>query len=379
MPRRFDSSSRYLFQTPDDVTAEQDRLADGDIATIERLTIPPDYVSITWLASKISIYNESHPNATAIKGTFFLGQGATFSVYRAEYKDNIYAVKQPRLVFEYDRDEKHTMRQLYSLHLELRVLTDRHIRAHGNIAKLKSIHWEEYPDDLGRYWPSLVMEHADHGTLAACYDRGMKLTIDSEKRLCFAIGDAPGFLHKNGVIHGDIKPENVLLFKGEAPEGLIPKLSDFGLSILDTNASPGLPRGTPNWEAPEILENAVCGEDLVYSDAYSFGLLLWYIARDGTSPFDQTVELQVPMESNDAQEMIRLLKKTKDIPRIALNSLAPDKIFYSKAFDFTLGRDIRKRDLKSALTCLESGIATSYPPISVANLSSRTLASEVSL
>jgi len=127
MPRRLDSSSRYLYQTLADVTAEQEWLANGDIAKIEPLATPPDYISITWLASKIGLYNESHPNPTAIKGTFFIGHGATFSVYRAEYSNKVYAVMQPRLVFEYAQDDAHTMRQLYSLHLELRVLTDRHI------------------------------------------------------------------------------------------------------------------------------------------------------------------------------------------------------------------------------------------------------------
>jgi len=51
------------------------------------------------------------------------------------------------------------------------------------------------------------MEYADQGTLATCYDQGLELTVDSEKRLCFAVEDALGFLHENGVIHSDIKPE----------------------------------------------------------------------------------------------------------------------------------------------------------------------------
>lgn len=379
MAGRFESSSRYLHQSPADVAAEQKRLAEGDIARIEPLSAPPDYLSIIWLASKIGLYNEPHPNSTAIKGTFFIGQGATFSVYRAEYKDKVYAVKQPRLVFEYSQYEAHTMQQLYSLHLELRVLTDRNIRTHGNIVKLNCIHWEEYPDNLGRYWPSLVMEHADHGTLATCYGRNLQLTVDSEKLLCFAIGDALAFLHGNGVIHGDIKPDNILMFKGKESGGLILKLSDFGFSVLDKNVSPRLLGGTPDWEAPETLENTILQEDLAHADSYSFGLLLWYIARNGISPFDKISELQVPLESRKAREAIRSLKKTKDICRIATASLVPEKAFYSRAFDLTLSRDPRERNLISATICFNSETSADYPPSTVtSSLLNRTQESEVS-
>jgi serine/threonine protein kinase len=379
MPRRFHSSSRYLRQTSAERAAEQERLADGDIAKIEPLTSAPDYVSITWLAGKVGIYGEAHPSATGIKGTFFIGQGATFVVYRATYSGKVYAVKQPRLVFEYDQDESDTMRQLYSLHLELRVLTDRHVRAHGNIAKLIMILWEEHPDDLGRHWPSMVMEYADRGTLAASYEQGLQPGLESEKLLCFGIGDALSFLHENGVIHGDIKPENILMFSGTSPGALIPKLSDFGFSVLDQYNTPRLPAGTPDWEAPEVLEKQASGKDLMHSDTYSFGLLVWYISRNGTAPFANLDEGLVDFESKEAREVIRSLKKTANIPEIASNSLEYDKCSYSTIFNLTLAREPQRRNLKSALMSLGvQASAEERQSTNVTDLLHRTQNSEVS-
>jgi serine/threonine protein kinase len=381
MPRRFRSSSRYLRQTSAERVAEQERLANADIAKIEPLTSAPDYLSITWLASKIGIYGEAHPSVatTAIRGTSFIGQGATFSVYRATYGDMVYAVKQPHLVFDRGRDESDTMRQLYSFHLELQVLTDRNVRAHGNIAKLIMILWEEHPDDLGRHWPSMVMEYADRGTLAACYEHGLQLGLESEKLLCFGIGDALNFLHENGVIHGDIKPENVLMFSGTDPGILIPKLSDFGFSVLDRYNTPRLPGGTPDWEAPEALERETSGKDLMHSDTYSFGLLVWYISRNGTAPFANLDEVLVDLEAEEAREVIRSLKKTARIPEIASNSLEPNKCSYSDVFNLTLAREPQRRNLKSALMSLGVGVSVKeLPSTNIADLSHQTQNSEVS-
>lgn len=82
-----------------------------------------------------------------------------------------------------------------------------------------------------------------------------------------SLATAVSILHKARIIHRDIKPRNVLLFR----EGndLRAKLCDFGLAI-DENA-PKLPKGTPTFMAPEIF-------NLDYSfpvDMFSLGLTFW--------------------------------------------------------------------------------------------------------
>ena len=72
-----------------------------------------------------------------------------------------------------------------------------------------------------------------------------------------------------GVIHGDIKPSNILLTKNGSP-----KLSDFGMArdVSDQSAAVG---GTPNYIAPEVL---VGEKPSLQSDVYSLGVTIFEMA-----------------------------------------------------------------------------------------------------
>lgn len=78
------------------------------------------------------------------------------------------------------------------------------------------------------------------------------------------------------VIHGDIKPENVLVFTGP-----VVKLADFGFSALASGKSLRL-GGTEPWVAPEYDRSGrYTLEQAKLMDLYSYGLLcLWVIFRD---------------------------------------------------------------------------------------------------
>lgn len=85
-------------------------------------------------------------------------------------------------------------------------------------------------------------------------------------------------IHKNEIVHGDIKPANILL-----NENFVPKISDFGLaSILHKKKFP-LPffRGSSCWAAPEVLN----GEAPTYqSDLFSIGIV-FYLLLTTRHPF----------------------------------------------------------------------------------------------
>ncbi|WP_162136342.1 serine/threonine-protein kinase, partial [Zavarzinella formosa] len=98
--------------------------------------------------------------------------------------------------------------------------------------------------------PVLVLEYVAGGTLKQRLAAGrppLREAAGLMEQLALAVHHA----HENGVIHRDLKPQNVLL----APGGLVPKLADFGLAKAVSEAA-GLTRtgealGTPAYMAPE--------------------------------------------------------------------------------------------------------------------------------
>ena len=77
-------------------------------------------------------------------------------------------------------------------------------------------------------------------------------------------------LHHHGIIHGDIKPENILIFKNE--EQCKAKIADFGHSLLDNGVERYLPGGTQAYAAPEWKCCAPTNL-LRQTDIYSYGLV----------------------------------------------------------------------------------------------------------
>ncbi|MFJ6569828.1 protein kinase [Streptomyces sp. NPDC091292] len=113
------------------------------------------------------------------------------------------------------------------------------------------------------FW--LVMEYVSGGSLA---DRA-PLTPARAARVGAQIADALAALHTEGLVHGDVKPGNVVV----TPQGLA-KLADFGAAYRVGGAETITPNGalsyTPDYAAPE----AVRGRPEPASDVFSLGALL---------------------------------------------------------------------------------------------------------
>lgn len=96
-----------------------------------------------------------------------------------------------------------------------------------------------------------VMPFVEGESLRARLDREKQLPVDEAVRLAVAIANALEYAHQHGVIHRDMKPENILLQAGQ------PVIADFGIALAVSNAGgarvtqTGLSLGTPQYMSPE--------------------------------------------------------------------------------------------------------------------------------
>jgi predicted Ser/Thr protein kinase len=129
-----------------------------------------------------------------------------------------------------------------------------------------------YESGVADSLPYLVMEYVDGVTLRDAM-RTKKLTPAEALKVIPQVCDALEYAHSQGVVHRDVKPENILLDRS----GKV-KIADFGLAKLADPDGVSLTRthqamGTPHYMAPEQWERP--GEVDHRADIYALGVLLY--------------------------------------------------------------------------------------------------------
>ncbi|MDL5158175.1 serine/threonine-protein kinase [Actinomycetospora termitidis] len=118
--------------------------------------------------------------------------------------------------------------------------------------------------------PWIVMEYLPSRSLAAVLAERGPLPPTEVARIGAQIADALSAVHEAGIVHGDVKPGNVLL----TDDG-VAKLTDFGVSRAswDTSATAGgVVAGTPGYFAPEVARGS---DPTPASDVFSLGATLY--------------------------------------------------------------------------------------------------------
>ncbi|RAR05685.1 serine threonine protein kinase [Stemphylium lycopersici] len=207
-----------------------------------------------------------------------LGEGGQFYVYRQEVgfmgpgfcDRSLVAVKRPKVSATHENSDSpidladlKVQRSLGYIRNEIRALTHAGLQRHPNIVTLLS--WA-----FGEEWdrPLVLVLELAHEDLATALKQNDAPPDHLKLRFCNDIANGLGAIHEAQLVHGDLKPENVLIFREET--GFVAKLADFGYSADGSDMSTQAAGGTLGWQPPEIKPSFL-------GDCFSYGLLVWSV------------------------------------------------------------------------------------------------------
>ncbi len=197
-----------------------------------------------------------------------IGQGQFGQVYCAVHQQTGQLVALKNI----NRDRLTTHRFLRELRFLLSL-------EHPNIANCRALELS----DQGR---QLVLDYCEGGTLRQLIDQLIPLTLAEILALVLQNLDALEHAHGQGIVHCDIKPENILL--SIAPGHWQVKISDFGIARLSQDLrgkSYTGATGSPAYMAPERFYY----QHSAASDLYAIGIILFELLT-GDRPFSGTPE-----------------------------------------------------------------------------------------
>jgi serine/threonine-protein kinase len=142
-----------------------------------------------------------------------------------------------------------------------------------------------------------VMEYLEGETLREHLLREQTLRWPAAREIALRVSSALEAAHDRGVVHRDLKPDNVFLCRRSRSKRLAVKVLDFGIAKLtgETGVATrvGSLLGTPTYAAPEQLAGEPTG---AAADVYSLGVLL-YEMLSGSVPFRTREAMQKLIEA----------------------------------------------------------------------------------
>lgn len=237
-------------------------------------------------------------------------------VYRARDPkiDRLVAIKTISLI-GVEESEEHEYRERFALEA----------RAAGKLAHPGIVTIFDAGEDPETHEPFFVMEYVAGRPLSEeIAAGGGRLPLTKSLQIACQIADALQYAHSNGVIHGDIKPANILI----AEDGR-PKIADFGVARLSQSVAThaGKIFGSPAYMAPELLSG---GEPDGRSDLFSLGVM-FYSMLTGFRPF----------QGNSAQTVCFKVMNVEPLPVSSLQADLPPDL--DRIVQRAMAKDTRER------------------------------------
>ncbi len=181
----------------------------------------------------------------------------------------------------------------------------------------------------------IVMELLEGRSLKDVLDHGEPISLATAVQIILQTADALGFAHKQGVVHRDIKPGNLMLTK----QGLV-KITDFGIARIDqmSRTRTGVVIGSPRYMSPEQVSGKKADGR---SDVFSLGIVLYELLT-GVAPFD------APRPDDFLTLMQNIVSKEPE-PASRLNPEVPT------ALDAVIDRALRKNPAERYATAEKLG------------------------
>lgn len=139
----------------------------------------------------------------------------------------------------------------------------------------------------------IIMEYCENGDLLAHAIKHMFKSEYEKKKIIYDVLDAIRYLHENGISHGDIKSENILLDSQNSP-----KLCDFGFCSTSSVLGNDSKNGTLYYAAPELFAKGKY--DPKKSDIWAIGITIYSI-----------FELQFPFKDGKQSYIVKQIMSGK--------------------------------------------------------------------
>lgn len=187
--------------------------------------------------------------------------------------------------------------------------------------------------------PYIVMEYVEGMELRTFLKSNNQLSLSESVNITIQVLEALAFAHGKGVVHRDIKPDNIILLQ----DGTV-KVSDFGVARLDTSdlTGTGFMIGTPSYMSPEGLKGKHVD---ARSDLFSVGVVLFELVSG--QRFDREIGIRQNLEKIKISQSISKpnLGKIQRILARVLQTAAADR--YQRANEFI--QELRQMDDVDAL------------------------------